>query len=301
MSKKFLTYDQQINHLKSKNLTIENEELAKYHLQHYSYYSLIGGYKGIFKLKRNGDYKPDASFNKIYSLYIFDEYLRHLVLHEIIRVEKHIKSVYSYAFCQLYGDEQKDYQNANNYNYSQHQYDVNKFLSLTNDTLNHANNYPYISYNLANHGTVPLWVIINTFTFGTISKLYLFSTRKMQNQVCKHFPELYPHQLCSMLKFLTKFRNVCAHGERLYNYRTRKTIPYMPVHKSFSISVTGGKNDFFNVLVCLKYLSQEYDFKTLIITIDEMLKEHEKVMGSSYINAMMKEMGFPANWIDILK
>ena len=298
MSKRFLTYDQQIEHLKSKKLNIENDELAEFHLQQYSYYSLIGGYKGIFKEQRNGDYKSDASFNKIYSLYIFDEYLRHLILHEIIRVEKHIKSLYSYSFCMIYGDEQKDYQNANNYNYAQHQDAVN---TLTNQTLSHNNDYPYISYNLNKYGTVPLWAIINTFSFGTLSKMYQFSTRKMQNEISKNFPHIYPQHLVTILRFLTKFRNVCAHGERLYNYKTYTSIPTLPIHITLSANSSGGKNDFFSVLICLKYLSQEYDFITLIKTIDEMLKEHEKILGSTYLNAIRSEMGFPSNWQDILK
>jgi len=45
-----LNYDQQIEKLKNeKNLLIDNEAYAKDILKQTSYYSLIGGYKDIFK------------------------------------------------------------------------------------------------------------------------------------------------------------------------------------------------------------------------------------------------------------
>ena len=50
MQKIFLNYDQQIEKLKNeKNLLIDNEVYAKEILKQTSYYSLIGGYKDIFK------------------------------------------------------------------------------------------------------------------------------------------------------------------------------------------------------------------------------------------------------------
>ena len=50
MQKIFLNYDQQIEKLKNeKNLLINNEAYAKEILKQTSYYSLIGGYKDIFK------------------------------------------------------------------------------------------------------------------------------------------------------------------------------------------------------------------------------------------------------------
>mgnify|MGYP000072594201 CR=1 FL=1 len=53
MPKIFLSYDQQIEKLKNeKNLQIDDEEYAKEILRQTSYYSLIGGYKDIFKIQQ---------------------------------------------------------------------------------------------------------------------------------------------------------------------------------------------------------------------------------------------------------
>lgn len=85
-------------------------------LKNHSYFALISGYKSPFKSK-NGTYKPHTSLDDIYSLYIFDDALRAMILRNILIVEKHIKSLISYSFCETYGEDQQHYLNATKYNY----------------------------------------------------------------------------------------------------------------------------------------------------------------------------------------
>lgn len=49
MPKPFMTYEQQIQKLRDKNLTITDEEAAKDILRQDGYYALITGYKDLFK------------------------------------------------------------------------------------------------------------------------------------------------------------------------------------------------------------------------------------------------------------
>ena len=93
MSKIFLTYDQQIEKLKNeKNLQINDILYAKEILRQTSYYSLIGGYKDIFKNPTTKKYKDGTRFEDIVELYYFDESLRQLLLRYLIKVENEIKS-----------------------------------------------------------------------------------------------------------------------------------------------------------------------------------------------------------------
>lgn len=81
MPKIFLSYDQQIEKLKNeKNLQIDDEAYAKEILRQTSYYSLIGGYKDIFKNPTTKKYKDGTKFEDIVELYYFDESLRQLFL-----------------------------------------------------------------------------------------------------------------------------------------------------------------------------------------------------------------------------
>ena len=79
MQKIFLNYDQQIEKLKNeKNLLINNEAYAKEILKQTSYYSLIGGYKDIFKNPTTKKYKDGTRFEDIVELYYLDVYKRQL-------------------------------------------------------------------------------------------------------------------------------------------------------------------------------------------------------------------------------
>lgn len=53
MDKPYLNYNEQIEKLKSKGLTISDEKYALTVLKKYGYYSLICGYKDAFKNKIN--------------------------------------------------------------------------------------------------------------------------------------------------------------------------------------------------------------------------------------------------------
>ena len=58
-NKTFFTYDEQIEKLeKEKQLVISDPEFAKTTLQKLNYFSLIGGYKDLFKHKPSGNYFP---------------------------------------------------------------------------------------------------------------------------------------------------------------------------------------------------------------------------------------------------
>lgn len=102
--KPFLTYEQQLQKLTTKGLTINDYGKAMDLLKKHSYFALISGYKSPFKSK-TGMYKINTSLDDIYSLYIFDDTLRTIILRNILKVEKHIKSLISYSFCETYGED----------------------------------------------------------------------------------------------------------------------------------------------------------------------------------------------------
>lgn len=68
---------------KQKNLLIDNEAYAKEILKQTSYYSLIGGYKDIFKNPTTKKYKDGTRFEDLVELYYFDELLRLLFLEKL--------------------------------------------------------------------------------------------------------------------------------------------------------------------------------------------------------------------------
>ena len=101
MAKTFLTYQQQLHILEhDKQLAIPDPDYAKKMLEEISYYSLIGGYKSLFKHNASNKYAHGVTFDELVSFYYFDEELRTLFLKYILHVERHMKSMFSYHFCE---------------------------------------------------------------------------------------------------------------------------------------------------------------------------------------------------------
>lgn len=305
--KEFFTYEQQIKHLKDKKLLIPDESCAIESLKRYSYYSCVSAYKSIFKSEHNGDYLEGTTFDDIVKLYLLDRSLRNIFLRSILIVENHVKSLYSYSFCEIYGGRQADYFNVNNYNYQQFQKPINELMTRLQAYMEDPPR-DYIQYNLNTYGEVPLWVLIHSLTLGTISKMYEFSEQKLQSAVAKGFnsKDVYSQQMISMLKVLSKFRNTCAHNERLYSYKSKTPIRDMPVHSDLGIGHSGktykyGKKDLFSVVICLKYLLSSEDFQVFMLELSAVLDEGMQAFGSHTAVRIQKEMGFPKNWKDIDK
>lgn len=255
--KPFLTYEQQIEKLIDKGLTINDHDAAINLLKKHSYFALISGYKGPFKTK-HGIYKPHTSLDDIYSLYVFDDTLRTIILRNILIVEKHIKSLISYSFCKIYGEDQQHYLDATKYNYSRaNQADINDLIGRLTKIASDPKDYSYIKHQLKQHGNIPLWVMMKALTLGTVSKFYSFLPQSIQSCVSIEFDYVTENELVRMLNLLARVRNVCAHNERLYNYRYHKgAIHDTYIHKYLNIpkpnvQYTKGKQDLFAVIIVM--------------------------------------------------
>ena len=108
-----------------------------------------------------------------------------------------------------------------------------------------------------------------------------------------------------MLDLLARVRNVCAHNERLYNYRYNKGAindtaihEYLHIRKS-NVQYVKGKQDLFAVIIVLKYLLSQDEFSQFIDDIEHALKVLFNSTRQLQETQMYKYMGFPANWLDI--
>ncbi len=306
MPKPFLSYAQQIAFLKSKGLIISNEVSANNALMRIGYFQLINGYKHLFKNPTTKQYRDDVHFEDILALYRFDENLRHLFLRYLLIVEKTIKTQIAYAFCYAYGDAQCEYLNPTRYNCTiKTQAGVQKLIGVLDKLANHPTDYPYINRHQAVYNNVPLWVLINAITFGNTSKMFSFLPQSMQSDICKNHP-VSPKQMMQMLSVLTKFRNVCAHGERLFSYQTNDDIPDFPLHQKLTIPKKGsqyiyGKRDLFSVVISFRYLLPTNEFLTLKKSLAGEVMRLLKSCKSLTEPQVLSAMGFPENWKDITR
>ena len=193
----YLTYEQQIEHLKNrKDLIIQNTDYAYSILQKIGYYSLISGYKNLFKPPSSEKYLYGVTFEEIVSFYYFDEQLRTIFLKYILHIEKQMKSMISYYFCDKYGEQQEKYLNINNYAVTKRNLqNVKKLISLLQKISSLPSHYSYIVHYSNNYGNVPLWVAINAMTFGQVSKLYQYLPNDIQYKISQVFPSVSERQL----------------------------------------------------------------------------------------------------------
>ena len=305
MAKPFMTYEQQLEKLRSKNLLITDENAAIDILHRYGYFALISGYKDLLKNPTTKNYKDNTTIDDIVAVYHFDEQLRNLTLYYLLHVERHIRSALSYSFCSIFGEAQAAYLLPQNYDISTRKKSsaVAKLIDeyLKPRVIKHSD-YPYIEHQKQQHRNVPLWALINTLTFGTLSKMYEFSKPQVQTAVSKEFVGINERQLQKLLKVLTDFRNVCAHNERLFTYRCAKhDIPDLLLHQKLDIRKNGqeyiyGKRDYFSLLLSLRYLIPNKEFmaykQELSKLIDNLCFATDKI---TYVE-LLEKLGFPENW-----
>lgn len=308
MPKKFLTYEQQLYKLQNeKKLVISNLVYAEEVLEKLSYYSLIGGYKTLFKHPASDKFVYGVTFEEIVTFYYFDEELRILFLKYILHVERHIKFMISYYFCEKYGDNQSAYLDECNYNPSKKSAkEVKRLINSLAKSISIPSNYIYITHHAKTYGNVPLWVAMNAFTFGQVSKMYQYASTDIRTKISKRFRGITEKQLHQMITIIARCRNICAHGERLYSFKICETIPDTSLHEKLKITrkngqYISGKSDLFAVVIALRYLIGNEDFKifkrNLLHLVNDTLKKCPHISREQLLN----NMGFPKNWSKMLK
>lgn len=283
----------------------QDHDYAKTMLKQIGYFSLIGGYKAPFKNPTTRKYKDGTRFEDIVALYYFDENLRELFLKYILKIERHIRALLSYHFSEKHGEQQCEYLNPANYALSgRNAGSINRLVSTLGNLANHNSDYPYINHQRQMYGNVPLWVLFNGVTFGSLSKFYSFTTQDIQTKVAKNFDKVNRKQLEQYLSVITKFRNVCAHGERLFSYQTRNDIPDTDLHVKLGIPKNGtqyalGKRDLFAVVIAFRYLLSNEDFKQFKAGLANVIQNYLKSPGAMGEASLYQHMGFPSNWSKI--
>lgn len=320
--KEYKNINELINIQRDRGLDIFDDVNTKRIIELSNYYGLFNRYKTPFLDKNlNGEkYIRGTTFNEIYELYKFDQRIRSIFFEYILIIENNVKSIISNEFSKVYGH--KNYLLIDNFNNTvtanqRTTLEIKKarildLISKIHQEISNKliNNNQMITHYIINHGYVPLWVLVNILSFGTISKFYYLMKNKDKNNVSRHY-NIKPDQFESILKILTEFRNSCAHNERLYSFRVLnksnmpKFIPDFDIHMNLGIpkdasgNYVCGKNDLFSIVIIFKYILDNDNFMIFINSLIKECNNFEKQLKSINIREIYKFMGFPLNWKDI--
>lgn len=306
--KPFLNYAQQLEKLtKDKKLLVTDAAIAQGALEDIGYYALIGGYKQLFYNPMTRQYLPGTTFQDVLSLYYFDEALRALVFKYLCHIEQKLRSLISYHFSETYSHTEADYLNASNYNSTtSNANDINKLMHMMSMEAHFNTGHPYVVYQRVTYGNVPLWVMMNTLTFGQLSKMYSFLKTGLQSKISVHFRAVTERELGQYLKVLTYFRNVCAHNERLFSFRCRVDIPDTRLHSKLNIPKKGaqhlqGKNDLFAIVIAFRYLLSKEEFLAFKTQLSGLISSVIQDSHTLTEDVLLSAMGFPKNWKSITR
>ena len=308
MSKPFLTYDNQIKKLSDdKKMKIENPTYAKAMLKDIGYFSLIGGYKTPFINPMTRVYQNNTSFEDVVALYKFDFSLREIVFRYLCQIECKIRQLIGYVFCSKHGENQSAYLNPNNYNSNfKNTNEIARLIQTLDYHANKNSEHKYVVHQRNIYHNVPLWVLVNTLTFGQISKFYSLLPFQLQSDISKEFPNTNEKELEQYLKILTLFRNTCAHNERLYSFKIQIDFPDTVLHKKLGIMKKGnqyicGKQDLFGLVIAFRYLLPKHNFLEFKHSFKNVIKQYFKNSNQISESNLLAMMGFPVNWEKITR
>lgn len=287
----------QIGILKSRGLTIHNKKFAKQIIRRVNYYNLINGYKDLFLLPGTTyeTFRPNSTLEEIYALYEFDRQLRILTLEYLLALEKEVKSLIAYSFSKKYGH--KNYLKLENFDCaSPNKYEhVCDLLSHLYKAISRNINYDLsITHYVNGKNYVPLWVLMNSLSFGDMSKFCTNMHQKERNDVAKHLKwGLRDNELANCLAVLTNIRNRCAHDERLYSYLSSASLFNNKYLRYFRCKTT---NNYFATMIAFKMILSKRDYEKYQDKLEILLDDLAKSLKSISINKIRGIMGLPNNW-----
>lgn len=226
------TIPAQIENLKAKGLVISNESLAIETLEIYGYYNVINSYKEPYILineNKQKYFKPGTTFEQIFSLFQFDHELRNSIMVAMIDIEEHLRAIAADVISASFGTDIVTYLDRKNYQnrkIKDPRFSLDRILASLNQTALNNNANP-VKYYREKYGTVPPWILFKGIFFNTlVNYIRLFKSDEKDYMVHRVFGirEDVPikngvkNLFISTLFLFLDYRNLTAHGGRVYNY-----------------------------------------------------------------------------------
>mgnify|MGYP003571393664 CR=1 FL=1 len=305
--KQFKTIDEQVEILKDKGLTITDEEKTKNILLRENYF-FINGYRQVFMKSSNEKRFIDGvTFDELYALFCFDRNIRNIMFKNLLIVENNLKSTFSYHLSSKYGYREKDYLKMSNFttDITKHRQVADVINKMKRQIRINAKQHTATLHYLTNYGYIPMWILVKVLSFGIISELYMILKYEDKKEIA-NFYGMDVEDLSIFLPIMSNYRNLCAHEDILYNYKTQRTIPNNKYHKGLDIPMVEdeyiyGKNDLFSLVIMFKYMLSDDDFRLLIYELGYEIDLLEGKIKSIEFNKILNDIGFPSNYRDLLE
>lgn len=293
MDKPFLTIEEQVERLKLRGLAVDDN--TRIILMRESYYSIVNGYKDPFidrveSGRANDDrYRKGCSFDDLYNLFLFDRKLRHLTFEYLIQAEAVFKTAVVYIFSKHHKDEQHAFLSQENFcdekefhNPKRYRFELSKLVGLLSEKVERSE-LPYVKYYRNNHNCIPLWVLVNEMTFGNIIHFFELMKPAEREGASRMIAEAVGRwgdkrtgyfggdKMFKTAEVLRRFRNVCAHDERLYS----KKVGISPV-------------SYFQMIWMLEHYLTKSEFEEFVQRLSSLINEFSR-KNKAFISVIRNE------------
>lgn len=318
-AKPFLTISQQIAHLEAKGLDCGDKNLAAVALHDLGYYRLTA-YTYPFRRILAADEPSETSFQFRADEYVsgsqlsygaalarFDTGLRDKLFDGVAMLEIQLRFQVAHVLghrnpfghthresldrgaCNALPPTRLRSKYATEFDYWMDSYDKLIGRASAEDFIQHTN----AKYS----GEIPIWIAVETFDFGGLTRLYSLLERSDQNTIARRFGIRDGRLFHGWLIGLGVVRNHCAHHNRLWNRRLStqlKSIPLAIVSpRLHHLSSVSERKKLYPWATVLAYALRSYDnssnwhrtFKT----------QMSKFPPNPFVNPEA-DMGFPASW-----
>jgi len=223
--KQWKSIDEQISLIRERGMIVGDVEQARHFLRRVGYYRLSGYWYPFRQFNAKGEradnFVAGSQFSDVVALYLFDRKLRLLALDAIERIELAIQVEISHLLGRRdpYAHENPDELHGN-FTKKKTRKGVTlhiRWLEGFHALVQRSKRKPFVKHNLDKYGRLPIWVAIEVFDFGTMSKLYAGLQIKDKIAIERQFGLNEGKHLQAWLRSLNFLRNTSAHQSRLWN------------------------------------------------------------------------------------
>ena len=343
--KEYKTYRQLLSILRSRGMSIrkgpQGSRVMRV-LEKENYYNVINGYKDLFldptSTPTVEKYKAGTTFDEVYALYEFDREARHIYLKYLLKVENSFKTVLAHEFSARYGHDNylklenfhtgpshdnkvlKRIANVNRLNMKtdrtriQHlssEENIRAVIKLIGDIQQEiarqmSKHHQVVNHYMSEYGYIPLWVLVNVLTFGKITTFYKLMKPADKMAVAKEFgiadDELHKYMdMCSLA------RNKCAHDERFFDIKFRRSLHTKSVAKLSVLhlprdaagSYLSGTNDAYAIAIIFARLLSKADTKEFVFSMKSAFGKLTRALHTISVTDVMNIMGYSGSWMNL--
>lgn len=168
-----------------------------------------------------------------------------------------------------------------------------------------------IKHYIEEHGSVPLWVLVNYLTIGNLSYLYAALKDSEKNTIAKYYSDKYAKQykpastlrisskdMESALKIFNLVRNQCAHDERLFN-SDYKNIRVSNIANYYGIENYNNRRIFVAILYFKVLFNKSY-YKKFYSELSEIFAKYKNEFQTVSFNDILNSMGIDLSELETL-